>query len=99
MLQVHLLRLLTLLAGLVVPVLLATAHAAEVSKPAGYPERQITVIVCFGAGGGGDQMARAIAAPAEKILGVPVAVVNKPGAGGLSCLPDFSTRAPRCYRC
>jgi tripartite-type tricarboxylate transporter receptor subunit TctC len=89
MLQVHLLRLLTLLAGLVVPALLAAAHAAEVSKPAGYPERQITVIVCFGAGGGGDQMARAIAAPAEKILGVPVAVVNKPGAGGLSCLPDF----------
>ena len=34
--------------------------------PGGYPKRQITIIVCFGAGGGSDQMARAMGAAAEK---------------------------------
>jgi len=57
--------------------------------PGGFPKRQITIIVCFGAGGGSDQMARAMAAASEKVLGVPVVVVNKKGAGGLACLPDF----------
>ena len=57
--------------------------------PGGFPKRQITIIVCFGAGGGSDQMARAMGAAAKKVLGVPVVVTNKKGAGGLGCLPDF----------
>ena len=57
--------------------------------PGGFPKRQITIIVCFGAGGGSDQMARAMGAAAEKVLGVPVVVTNKKGAGGLGCMPDF----------
>ena len=57
--------------------------------PDGFPKRQITIIVCFGAGGGSDQMARAMGAAAEGVLGVPVVVTNKKGAGGLGCLPDF----------
>lgn len=65
------------------------AMAQALAKPGGFPNRPITIIVCFGPGGGTDQMARAIAAPAEKVVGVPVSVMNKPGAGGLSCLPDF----------
>ena len=60
--------------------------------PGGFPKRQITIIVCFGAGGGSDQMARAMGAAAKKVLGVPVVVTNKKGAGGLGCLPDSSAR-------
>jgi len=72
--------------GLVLPL---QAQAENTLKPDGFPQRALTIIVCFGAGGGADQMARAIAAPAEGVLGVPIRVVNKPGAGGLGCLPDF----------
>lgn len=70
-------------------VLAAGAHAQQIPKPTGYPERPLTIIVCFGAGGGSDQMARALQGPAEKILGQPISVVNKPGGAGIACLPDF----------
>ena len=66
-----------------------TGAANAGNGPDGFPKRQITIIVCFGAGGGSDQMARAMGAAAEKELGVPVVVTNKKGAGGLGCLPDF----------
>ncbi|MGE7273857.1 tripartite tricarboxylate transporter substrate binding protein [Brevibacillus panacihumi] len=47
-----------------------------------YPTRQIEGIVPFGAGGGTDLVARAIATVAEKQLGQPVNITNKPGATG-----------------
>jgi tripartite-type tricarboxylate transporter receptor subunit TctC len=47
-----------------------------------YPNRPITVIVGFGAGGQTDIAVRLIAKVAEKELGVPILVVNKPGGGG-----------------
>jgi len=73
------------------------AQAQDLNKPAGFPARSMSIIVCFPPGGGTDQMARAIAGPAEKVLGVPVSVVNKPGAGGLGCLPDFYSAPPDGY--
>lgn len=73
----------------VTAVLAAGAYAQQIAKPTGYPERGVTIIVCYGAGGGSDQMARALQGPAEKILGKPISVVNKPGAAGIACLPDF----------
>ena len=47
-----------------------------------YPERPITLIANYSAGGGADLSARALAKKAEKILGQPVGVVNRAGAGG-----------------
>jgi tripartite-type tricarboxylate transporter receptor subunit TctC len=67
----------------------ASVVAQQIPKPTGYPKRGLTIIVCYGAGGGSDQMARALAAPAEKIMGVRITVINKPGGTGLACLPDF----------
>ncbi|WP_162409112.1 Bug family tripartite tricarboxylate transporter substrate binding protein [Acuticoccus sediminis] len=54
------------------------AHAQD------YPNRDITVIVGYSAGGGTDVMARTVAPFLEKYLGndVSVTVENKPGAGG-----------------
>jgi tripartite-type tricarboxylate transporter receptor subunit TctC len=72
--------------GLCIPI---KAQAESSLKPDSFPQRAVTIIVCFGAGGGADQMARAIAGPAEKVMGAPIRIVNKPGAGGLGCIPDF----------
>jgi tripartite-type tricarboxylate transporter receptor subunit TctC len=48
-----------------------------------YPERPITMVVNYSAGGGVDISARFPAQKAEKILGQPIVVVNKAGAGGV----------------
>lgn len=47
-----------------------------------FPSRPITLIVPWSAGGGTDAIARAVARNAEKHLGVPVIVENKPGGTG-----------------
>lgn len=48
----------------------------------GYPNKPISIYAGFEAGGGTDLTTRALAAGAEKVLGVPVVVENKPGGGG-----------------
>jgi tripartite-type tricarboxylate transporter receptor subunit TctC len=50
---------------------------------AAYPERPITLIVPWGAGGGTDATARIIASLLEKELGRPVSVVNRTGGSGV----------------
>jgi tripartite-type tricarboxylate transporter receptor subunit TctC len=51
------------------------AHAA-------FPERGITVVVPYAAGGGSDISARLLAKDLEPILGKPVTVENRAGGGG-----------------
>jgi tripartite-type tricarboxylate transporter receptor subunit TctC len=77
------------LCGLMVLCLLAILAAGcgtdGKSKPAEgkkFPAKPITIIVPFAAGGGGDIGARFLCAEAEKHLGQPITVVNKPGASG-----------------
>lgn len=49
-----------------------------------YPERPILLMVSYGAGGATDFQARIVTIPAanEDMLGMPIAIINKPGAGG-----------------
>lgn len=47
-----------------------------------WPTRPITIVVGFGAGGGMDMMSRALSDEMRKTLGVPMVVVNMPGANG-----------------
>ncbi|MCG8621029.1 MAG: tripartite tricarboxylate transporter substrate binding protein [Proteobacteria bacterium] len=83
-------KLLTVLVAGIAGVLLSTSFVlAQVSKPAGYPTRPLTMIVPFGAGGGSDQLARAMAAAMDKVAGIEFQVVNKPGGGGTAAIPDF----------
>ena len=56
--------------------------ATALPVSAAFPEKAITFIVPFGAGGGFDRSARALAPHLEKHLGVAIAIRNKPGAGG-----------------
>ena len=72
------------LAGL--PALPAQASDAK------YPQRAITLVVPFPPGGSVDVMARQYTEPLSRILGVPLVVDNKPGAGG-SIGAQFVARA------
>jgi tripartite-type tricarboxylate transporter receptor subunit TctC len=48
-----------------------------------YPDRPITLIVPWGAGGGTDATGRILASMMERELGVPVSVVNRTGGSGV----------------
>src|SRR5690606_31746981 len=50
---------------------------------ADYPDRPITLLVAWGAGGGTDAVARVIAVGLEKELGQSVNVVNRTGGSGV----------------
>lgn len=65
-----------LAAAACVAALAGTAEAA-------YPERPITLIVPWAAGGGTDAIGRMIAQGLQEELGQPVNVVNRTGAGGI----------------
>ncbi|MHC1760098.1 MAG: tripartite tricarboxylate transporter substrate binding protein [Negativicutes bacterium] len=54
-----------------------------------YPNKPITMYVIYGAGGVSDLSARALAKAAEKVLSVPVVVVNKPGGNGATGLTEL----------
>ena len=57
--------------------LLAPAPAA-----ASYPERPIRLVVPFPPGGGADSLARTIMPRVVAVLGKPIVIDNRPGAGG-----------------
>jgi tripartite-type tricarboxylate transporter receptor subunit TctC len=62
--------------------LLTALDAPFNSARADYPERQVTMIVCFPAGGGTDIAARLINTQLGEALGKPVIIENRGGAGG-----------------
>ena len=74
-----------LLAGLAVGAMgLAGAALAPSAAVAEYPDRPILMMVSYGAGGATDFQARIVTMTAgnEDALGMPIAIINKPGAGG-----------------
>ncbi|MCI5068172.1 tripartite tricarboxylate transporter substrate-binding protein, partial [Acidovorax sp.] len=58
------------------------ATPAFVAQAQSFPNKPIKLIIAFPAGGPTDITMRALADNASKILGQPVVVENKPGAGG-----------------
>jgi tripartite-type tricarboxylate transporter receptor subunit TctC len=64
-------------------ILVAALNAlAPSAARADYPDRPVTLIVCFPAGGGTDIAARLINTPLGEALGKPVIIENRGGAGG-----------------
>ena len=62
----------------------ATVAAFTVPSLAEYPEKPVTIVSPYGAGGNADLAARSLAAVAGKYLGQKIFVVNKTGAGGIT---------------
>jgi tripartite-type tricarboxylate transporter receptor subunit TctC len=67
------------------------------SVQAAYPERAISWVVTWPAGGRTDTVSRIFAPALEKILGQPVVVVNKPGAGGVVGAKEVAMAKPDGY--
>jgi tripartite-type tricarboxylate transporter receptor subunit TctC len=58
-----------------------------------YPDKPIRLIVSFPAGGSSDAMARIVQPGVEKLLGQPILIENRPGAGGMIAI-DAVAKAP-----
>ena len=56
-------------------------------------ERKVTLVCPWGVGGGADSTLRPLQPELEKILGVPVEIVNVEGAGGANGI-DFTNKQP-----
>lgn len=67
---------------LIRPMLALLACLPFVASAQNYPDKPITLVVIFAAGGTSDIVGRIIAAQLTKQLGQQVVVENKPGAGG-----------------
>ena len=75
--------------------LMAATGPAFADGHADYPDRPIMMMVSYGAGGATDFQARIVTMTAgnEDALGMPIAIVNRPGAGGRVGWNWFATEA------
>src|SRR5437899_10331219 len=76
------------LAVAAVVALAAPAHAQEA-----WPQRQVTIVVPFAAGGSADLLARILQQHMQAKYGVPFVVENRSGAGG-SIGTGYGAKAP-----
>jgi tripartite-type tricarboxylate transporter receptor subunit TctC len=79
-------------AALVSALLVVTSPACAQERNA-WPQRQVTIVVPFAAGGSADLIARVLQQHLQAKTGVPVVVENKSGAGG-SIGAGFVAKAP-----
>lgn len=75
----------------------ASLTATNISQAQDYPNRPITMLVGFSAGGPTDSAARAVAEQMGKELGQPVIISNKPGVGGLLAAKEMMASKPDGY--
>jgi tripartite-type tricarboxylate transporter receptor subunit TctC len=87
----------TRLAAALTGACLLAAGAAAAQDASKFPERPISIIVPFSAGGGTDLGARLVAADLEKELGQSVVVVNREGAGSQTGLTALANAKPDGY--
>lgn len=85
----------------VIGALAALSLVSGLAMPAGaddaYPTGPITMLVGYAPGGQTDLVARAAAKVMSDQLGVPINVVNKPGAGGAVAARELTQAAPDGY--
>lgn len=84
-----------LLVGVAAATALLTSLAAE--KAADFPSKPIRIVVPFGAGGAGDQLARAMAVSVAEQTGKPLVVENRVGANGAIGSAAVAQAAPDGY--
>jgi tripartite-type tricarboxylate transporter receptor subunit TctC len=84
--------------SLVLVGMLALALVLPSSVPAaGFPERSITLVVPWAAGGGTDTLARTLVKNAQKYFGVTMNVVNRVGGSGVVGMNSVATARPDGY--
>jgi tripartite-type tricarboxylate transporter receptor subunit TctC len=76
---------------------LAAILAAPFGALAQFPERPVQLMVAFPPGGSTDVGARVVASIAEKILGKPMVVINRGGAGGQVGWAELARQKPDGY--
>jgi len=62
-----------------------------------YPDKPITMIVPWAAGGSTDQTARVLAKAAEASLGQPIVIINRPGASTTIGMAELASSKPDGY--
>src|SRR5512136_539230 len=77
-----------------VPPTAAPTTVAPTTAPAWKPNRPVSIIVAWAAGGSNDVAARVMAPFLEKELGQPVQIVNKAGGGGQTGFTEISVAKP-----
>jgi tripartite-type tricarboxylate transporter receptor subunit TctC len=84
-------RTILLTGAALVPLALATPAAAE------YPTGPVTLVVPFAPGGSNDIVARQLATQLDDVLGQPVVVENRPGAGATIGSAHVAAQEPDGY--
>ncbi len=72
---------------------MAIQNLSAADKPKDYPNKPITLQVGFSPGGSSDIGCRVLGEALKKVIGQPVVVDNKPGAGSQIMLTDFKNNA------
>ncbi|WJR80877.1 tripartite tricarboxylate transporter substrate binding protein [Bradyrhizobium sp. NP1] len=84
-------------ASMVASLAIATWALNVAPARAEYPDKPITMIVPWAAGGSTDQTARVLAKAAEASLGQPVVIINQPGASTTIGLAALASAKPDGY--
>lgn len=82
----------TVLLSMVMVLLVAGAVVA-----ADFPSKQVTFLIGWSTGGGSDLVSRVLCGEAEKHLGQPIVIVNKPGGSGAKSYLEISKSRPNGY--
>jgi tripartite-type tricarboxylate transporter receptor subunit TctC len=77
--------------------LLALPAVGSFAQSGSFPNKPIRLVIAFPAGGPTDITMRQLAENAAKVLGQPVIVENRPGAGGTLPAQQLQTSAPDGY--
>jgi tripartite-type tricarboxylate transporter receptor subunit TctC len=83
--------------GAVAGLAIATMIGFSAAARAEYPEKAITMIVPWAAGGSTDQTARVLAKAAEVSLGQPIVIINQPGASTAIGMAALAAAKPDGY--
>ncbi|AWB35712.1 tripartite tricarboxylate transporter substrate binding protein [Orrella marina] len=76
---------------------LAFTTIQPVAAQSAFPDKTITIVVPYSAGGSNDRFARLVAGGLSKELDVPVVVDNRPGASGVTGSMQVARAAPDGY--
>ncbi|MDO4800128.1 MAG: tripartite tricarboxylate transporter substrate binding protein [Bacillota bacterium] len=82
---------------LVAVLLLSLTACGGGGSDAAYPSKNIDVIVAYKAGGGTDVGARILASEAEKLIGKPLVIINRPGSDGEIGFTELAKAKPDGY--